>query len=152
MKKLFLLLCASFCFAACSTVQAVQQAVNCRYEFVSTSVSDFSLSDIDMDLTVAITNTSKTQTAKLNRFAGRLYINDNEVSQISLGAYEIMPNDTELAKAALKIPFAKIGKNVIGLVTTNSVAVRYKIKGTMYFDTALGELPIPVVIEKDSKL
>ncbi len=152
MKKLFLLFCALFCFAACSTVQSMQQAVNCRYELVSASVTDFSLSDVDMDVTVAITNPSKTQTAKLSRFAGKLYINDNEITDISFGAYEIVPTDTELAKATLKIPFAKIGKNVIGLVTTNSVAIRYKIKGTMYFESPLGEIPMPVLITKDSGL
>lgn len=146
MKKLLMLLSALFCFTACSTVQSMQQAVNCRYEITSAQVSDFSLSDINLDVKVAITNTSKTQAAKLSRFSGVLYIADNEVSNISFGAYDISPASTEIAKATLNVPFAKVGKNLIGLVTANSVSVKYKIKGTMYFDTALGEIPIPVVI------
>ncbi|MGN0023037.1 MAG: hypothetical protein ACI352_03300 [Elusimicrobiaceae bacterium] len=152
MKKLLMLLSALFCFAACSTVQSMQQAVNCRYEIASAEVSDFSLTDINLDVKVAITNTSKTQEAKLNRFTGVLYIADNEVSNISFGAYEIAPSSTEMAKATLNIPFVKVGKNLIGLVTTNSVSVKYKIKGTMYFNTVLGEIPIPVVITQKEEM
>ncbi len=150
MKKIFLLLACLCGFAACSTVQSLQsmqQAVNCRYELLSANVSDFSLSDIDLDVKVGITNTSKTQAAKLNRFAGKLYINDEETTAINFGSYDIAPASTEVAKASLNLPFSKVGKNVIGLVTTNSKAINYKIKGTMYFSTPLGELPFPVVIE-----
>lgn len=146
MKKLLTIFCALLFASACATVQEMKQAVNCRYEIRSAQVSDFSLSDINLDVKVAISNMDKQQTARLNRFDGNLYINDNEVSAISFGAYEIAPSDTEIAKASLTIPFAKVGKNLIGLVTANSISVDYKIKGTMYFDTALGEIPMPVVI------
>ena len=147
MKRLFLLFACVLGFAACSTVQSMQQAVNCRYSLLSADVTDFSLKDIDLDVKVGITNASKTQAAKLNRFAGKLYINDDEVSTITFGAYDIAPASTETAKASLNLPFTAISKNIIGLVTANSAAVKYKIKGTMYFATPIGELPFPVVIE-----
>lgn len=152
MKKLLMLFGAVAIMCSCAAVQEVRQAVNCRYEIKSAQVSDFSLSDINLDVKVAISNFDKQQAAKLNRFDGKLYINDNEVSDIAFGACEIAPSSTELAKATLTIPFAKVGKNLIGLVTANSVSVDYKIKGTMYFDTALGEIPMPVVITQKKDL
>lgn len=152
MKKFLTLLCALLFASACGTVQEMKQAVNCRYEIKSAQVSDFSLSDINLDVKVAISNIDKKQPAKLNRFNGKLYINDNEVSDIAFGACEIAPSSVEMAKATLTIPFAKVGKNLIGLVTANSVSVDYKIKGTMYFDTALGEIPMPVVITQKKDL
>ncbi len=152
MKKFLTLLCALLFASACATVQEMKQAVNCRYEIRSAQVSDFSLSDINLDVKVAISNIDKKQPAKLNRFNGKLYINDNEVSDIAFGACEIAPSSVEMAKATLTIPFAKVGKNLIGLVTANSISVDYKIKGTMYFDTALGEIPMPVVITQKKDL
>lgn len=149
MKKIFILFAAVCIFTACKTVEEVKdQTVNCKYTLVGAKTEDFSLSNITTQIAVAIANMSRTKEAKLNRFEGKVYINNSEISDITFGEYIIAPLSTEVAQATLVIPFDKVGKNIAGLVTMNSISIRYKIVGTMYFDTPLGEMPFPVVINQ----
>lgn len=148
-KKIFLLAFLTLIPCACASVQEAAQAVNCKYTLADVNTADFSLGDLTLDIVFAVTNESKTTTAKMNRFEGKFYINDKEMSAISFGEYQIEPMQTQLASATLNLPFNKIGKNIAGLVTMNSISIRYKIAGTIYFDTALGELPFPVSVERD---
>lgn len=148
-KNLLLILALALLPCACASVQEAAQAVNCKYTLADVTTADFSLGDLTLDVVFAVSNQSKTTAAKMSRFEGKFYINDKEMSNISFGKYEIPPMQTQPATATLKLPFDKVGKNIAGLVTMNSISIRYKISGTIYFDTALGELPIPVSVERD---
>jgi len=152
MKKFLFLLCAVCLFTSCKTIDNIQKsAVNCKYTLIGAQTSDFSLSDISLDVALAITNMDRSEVAKMNRFEGKLYVNNNEISDITFGSYQIIPGDTVLTQAHLTVPFNKVGKNIAGLVTMNSVAVKYKIAGIIYFDTPAGELPFPIVVEQQRK-
>jgi hypothetical protein len=148
MKKFLILLFSVFLFASCKTINDVkEQAVNCKYTLLGAETTDFSLSSVTMDVAIGITNLSKTTTAKINSFEGRLYVNNNEISDISFDSVEVPPQDNTVTKVTLGIAFNKIGKNIAGLVTTNSISLKYKIVGKIYFDTPMGRLPFPIVVE-----
>ena len=151
MKKIFLLLISAAFLGACTTVKEMQQAVNCQYTLVGAEVTEYSLSNLSADLALAITNKSKTTNAKMKRFTGKVYLNDNPVTDVNLDEFTIEPNSTQVKKVSINVPFSQVGKNIIGLVVANSQSINYKVSGTIYFDTPLGELPFPVVFTKPVK-
>ncbi|MDR1124050.1 MAG: hypothetical protein LBL61_05625 [Elusimicrobiota bacterium] len=151
-KNLFLLFLITLSAAACSAVQNIQNAaVNCKYTLAGVEVTDASFSSVNMTVAMAVSNQSKTAPAKMNRFEGKIYINDNAVSDISFGAMEVAPSSTAIAQAKLTLPLTAIGKNIAGLVATNSISLKYKLAGNIYFDTALGQIPLPVIVEPQKK-
>lgn len=152
MKKFLILLFSVCLFASCKTADTVKKsAVNCKYTLLGAQTSDFTLNGITLDVAFAATNMDRSETAKMNKFEGKLYINNKDVSDISFGSYLIGPGETVVPTTQLSLPFNKVGKNIAGLVTMNSVAINYKLAGIIYFDTPAGELPMPVIIVPAAK-
>ncbi len=151
--KLFLFLLLSAVFTcSCASVKNIQeQMVNCKYSLAGVATEDVSLTSLTLSVGVLITNNSKTSPAKVNRFQGKLYLNGNDLADVSFGAIQVEPQSSEVGKAQVVVPYEKIGKNIAGLVATNSISVKYKIVGNIYFDTAIGQIPFPVVVEQQIK-
>ena len=151
MKNLFLLILSTFLFCACTTVQEMHQTVNCQYDLADIEVTEYSLNNLSADIALAITNKSKTTNAKMKRFAGKVYLNDTPITDINLGEFLVEPQTTKIEKVSINVPFSKVGKNVIGLVLANSNTIKYKVVGTIYFETPIGEIPLPVVFARSDK-
>ena len=155
MKKFrlfFVLALAAGFICSCATVKNMQeQMVNCKYSLAGVSTEDVSLTNLTLSVGVLITNNSKTSPAKVNRFQGKLYINNQDMADIAFGAIEVEPMQSQVGKAQVTVPFDKLGKNIAGLVATNSIAIKYKVAGYIYFDTAIGQLPFPVSVEQQLK-
>ena len=151
--SLFLFLALAVCFTcSCASVKNIQeQMVNCKYALAGVSTEDVSLTNLTLSVGVLVTNNSKTTTAKVNRFQGKLYLNGNDVADIAFGAMSVEPLKSEIGKAQVVVPFEKLGKNIAGLVATNSISIKYKIVGNIYFDTAIGQIPFPVAVEQQLK-
>lgn len=151
MKKLlsFLLSVAFFC--ACTTVQEMQQTANCQYDLAGVEVTEYSLNNLSADVGLAITNKSKTTNARMKRFTGKVYLNDSPLADVNLGEFLVAPQTTKIEKVTINVPFSQISKNVLALVVANSKSVQYKVVGTIYFETPIGEIPIPVVFAKSDK-
>ena len=151
--KLFLLLAliAGFGCSCASIKNAQQQMANCKYELAAVSTEDVSLTNLTLAVGILVTNTSKTTAAKVNRFEGKLYLNDQDIANVSFGAMQIEPMKSQLGKATVVVPFSNLGKNIAGLVATNSISIRYKVLGNIYFDTPLGQIPFPVAVEQQLK-
>lgn len=151
MKKLFFLLVSVTFFCACTTVQEMHQTANCQYDLAGVEVTEYSLNNLSADVALAITNKSKTTNARMKRFAGKVYLNDTPLTDVNLGEFLIAPQTTQVQKVSINVPFSSIGKNVIALVVANSQSVQYKVVGTIYFETPIGEIPIPVVFARSDK-
>ena len=151
MKNLFFFIMSVTFLCACTTVQEMQQTANCQYDLAGVEVTEYSLNNLSADVALAITNKSKTTNARMKRFTGKVYLNDNPLTDISLGEFLIAPQTTKVEKVSINVPFSQIGKNVVGLVVANSKTVQYKVVGTIYFETPIGEIPIPVVFTKSDK-
>ncbi|MGB2578926.1 hypothetical protein AAIR98_000845 [Elusimicrobium simillimum] len=135
----------------CATLQENYNMVNCKYDITRVEMADINPSSINMNIIIAINNVSRTTDAALSRFEGDLYINDTNVSKFTLKDVRVPAGSTEAVKSSLEIPFASLGKTLTGLVTMGSVSVDYKVKGTMYFATPLGDVPYPVTIYQSKK-
>ncbi len=151
MKKLFFFLLSVTFLCACTTVQEMQQTANCQYDLAGVEVTEYSLNNLSADVSLAITNKSKTTNARMKRFVGKVYLNDSPISDINLGEFVIAPQTTQVQKATINVPFSQVGKNIIGLVVANSQSVKYKVVGTIYFETPIGEIPLPVVFARSDK-
>lgn len=151
MKSILIFLISISFFCACTTVKEMQQTVNCQYDLAGVEVTEYSLDNLSADIALAITNKSKTTNAKMKRFTGKVYLNNTPITDISLGEFLIEPKTTQIEKVSINVPFTKVGKNIIGLVLANSQTIQYKVVGTIYFETPIGELPIPVTFVKREK-
>lgn len=151
MKNLFLFIISLTFFCACNTVQEMQQTVNCKYDLAGVEVTEYSLNNLSADVALAITNKSKTTNAKMKRFTGKVYLNDSPITDLNLGEFLVEPQSTKVEKVSINVPFSQIGKNIVGLVIANSNTIKYKVVGTIYFETPIGEIPIPVTFAKSEK-
>ena len=151
MKNLFLLLISFTFLCSCTALQEMHQTANCQYDLAGVEVTEYSLDNLSADIGLAITNKSKTTNAKMKRFSGKIYLNDTPLTDVNLGEFLVEPQTTKVEKVSINVPFSKVGKNIIGLVLANSQTIKYKVVGTIYFESPIGEIPIPVVFAKSEK-
>jgi uncharacterized protein YceK len=150
MRKL-LVLFLSICFiCGCATVAENINMVKCRYELLDVQPVDFNISSISMNVVLGITNLNKKTAAAVKRFEGELYINETGVSKLTLKDVRVEAGQSKSVRTLLDVPISALGKTLTGLVTMSSASIVYEVKGTMYFDTPLGELPLPVTVYKDN--
>ena len=147
MKKILFSLIAISLLVGCSSMQQAQNLSNCKFSLASVHVTDYNLTSLGFDIVIAITNPSKTETAALKRFVGKLTVNDDYMADVTLKDIHIEPNSTKNAKAKVNVPLANISSKLIGLLSMGSGTLDYHLTGTMYFEGPLGvEIPIPVDI------
>ena len=151
MKKIFFFLCSVVFLSACTTVQEMHQTVNCKYDLAGVEVTEYSLNNLSAEVALAITNKSKKTNAKMKRFTGKVYLNDTPITDVNLGEFLVEPQTTKIEKVSINVPFSQVGKNIIGLVVANSNSIKYKVVGTIYFETPLGEIPLPVTFTRSDE-
>ena len=125
--------------------------VQCKYDLARVEPVDFNMDSVSMDIAIAITNVNKNAAASLKRFDGDLYVNETGVAKMTLKDVRIEAGDTKVVKSTLLVPYAALGKTLTGLVSMGSVSVDYMVKGTMYFETPIGDIPYPVTIYQSKK-
>ncbi|MDR0292519.1 MAG: LEA type 2 family protein [Elusimicrobium sp.] len=150
-KRLVFLTLTSFFFFACASMQENYNMVNCKYDISQVQLTDFNPNTISMDVSIAISNLSKTAAAAVKRFDGNLYVNDVNVSALTLKDVRVTAGETKVVKSSLDIPLSNLGK-LVGLVSMGSVSVDYVVRGTIYFTTPIGDLPFPVTIYQSKKI
>lgn len=147
MKKFLLLFVACTLFWGCSSMEQTQNLANCKFALTSVNLTDYNLSSLGFDIVIAITNPSKTQTASLKRFDGKLTVNDDYMADVTLKDIKVEPNSTKNAKAKISVPLSAVSSKLIGLLSMGSGTLDYHLTGTMYFEGPLGvDIPVPVDI------
>lgn len=147
MKKILLSCVALVLLIGCSSVQKAQNLSNCKFALTSVNLTDYNLTSLGFDIVIAITNPSKTETAALKRFEGKLTVNDDYMADVTLKNVYIEPNSTKNAKAKVTVPLSAVNSKLIGLLSMGSGTLDYHLTGMMYFDGPLGvEVPVPVDI------
>lgn len=145
MKKIILFLLVLCNFFGCATVKEAETLANCKFALQSVELTDYNLTTLGFDVTIAITNSSKTQKASLKKFVGKLTVNGTYMADITLTDVVIEPNSVKQEKAKLTVPFASFSSKILGLLSMNSGTLDYHLTGTMYFAGPLGiEIPIAV--------
>lgn len=147
MKKFLLLFVACAFLWGCSSMEQTQNLANCKFALTSVNLTDYNLSSLGFDIVIAITNPSKTQTASLKRFDGKLTVNDDYMADVTLKDIKVEPNSTKNAKAKISVPLSAVSSKLIGLLSMGSGTLDYHLTGTMYFEGPLGvDIPVPVDI------
>ena len=146
MRKILLLLTATFLINACATVQEAKNFANCKYTVRSVEVSDYNINSITFDIYLLITNLNKKTEAAIKKFEGKLMINETYVADINFDNVRIAAGATKTQKAVVTVPMKSLSTKMVGLVSMGSASVDYHITGTAYFETPLGDVPIPVDI------
>ncbi len=145
MKKLVYLFIAAFLFVGCSSMQQAQNLTNCKFALTSVNLTDYNLTSLGFDIVISITNPSRTETASLKRFVGKLTVNDDPMADVTLKDIHIEPNSTKQTKAKVSVPLSAVSSKLIGLLSMGSGTLDYHLTGTMYFEGPLGvEIPVPV--------
>ncbi len=146
MKKLLFLIVVPFLFTACASVQEAENFANCKYALRSVEIADYSINSLSFDVYIGITNLNKKEAAAIKKFEGQLTMNDTHMADVSFKDVRVEPNSVKNQKVHLVIPTSSFGSKLLGLVSMGSGTVDYHLTGTAYFDTPLGEVPIPVDI------
>lgn len=144
MKKILLFLFAALLFSACASVQEAKNFANCKYTIRNVEVSDYNINSLGFDVYLNITNLNKKAAASIKKFEGKLTMNDVHVADITFADVRIEPAATKTQKAAVTVPMKSLSTKLVGLVSMGSASVDYHITGTAYFDTPLGDVPVPV--------
>lgn len=147
MKKLLSLLCVLGLAVGCTqAVREAKNAINCKYALRSVEVAEYNVSSLSFDIYIGITNMDRKDAAAIKRFEGKIYMNDDYISDVKFEDVRIEPNTTKNQKVTITVPTVAFSKKLLGLVSMGSGTVDYHLTGTMYFDTPLGEVPVPVDI------
>ncbi len=146
MKKLLFCIAAACVLGACSTVQEAANFANCKYTIRNIEVSDYNINSLGFDVYLNITNLNKKAAASIKKFDGKMTMNDVYVADINFEDVRIEPGASKIQKAAITVPMKSLNSKLVGLVSMGSASVDYHITGTAYFDTPLGEVPVPVDI------
>ncbi len=147
MKKLVGWLVCIGLLAGCTSIKQAGNLKNCTYALKSVEMTRVNLASLDFTVTIAITNPSRTETAKLKRFVGVLSANETKMADITFTDIEIAPLATYSAKAKVNVPTLVLGSNLVGLLTMGSGTIDYHLTGTVYFEGPMGvEVPMPVDI------
>ena len=146
MKKLLCLMCTALLFTACAAVQEAKNFANCKYAIQGVEITDYNVNSLDFNIYLAITNLNKKSAAAIKKFEGKLTMNDVYVADINFSDVRIEPKATKIQKAAITVPMKNLNTKLVGLVGMGSVSVDYHITGTAYFETPLGDVPVPVDI------
>lgn len=144
MRKLLFLICATLLVGACAAVQEAKNFANCRYTIRNIEVADYNINSIGFDVYLNITNLNKKADAAIKKFDGKLTMNDVYVADITFADVRIEPGATKTQKAAVTVPMKSLSSKLVGLVSMGSASVDYHITGTAYFETPLGDVPVPV--------
>ncbi len=146
MKKFFLFLSLPILLTACASVQKAENFANCTYALRSIEISDYNVNSLSFDVYVGITNLNRREAAAIKKFEGKMYMNEVEVADVNFEDVRIDPNSYKNQKVHLTVPMETFNSKLLGLVSMGSATVDYHLTGTAYFDTPLGEVPIPVDI------
>ena len=146
MKKFLLFIFAPLLLAACASVQEAQNFANCTYALRGVEISDYNVNSLSFNVYVGITNLNRKEAAAIKKFEGEMFMNDVKVADVSFDNVRIEPGSVKNQKVYLNVPMETFSSKLLGLVSMGSATVDYHLTGTAYFDTPLGEVPVPVDI------
>lgn len=155
MKKIMVLFCAVFALmlTACQTFGTLKNPQDfCKYSLSVTSPkAKFSLKNVTVESTLSINNVNTKMPVKIKKFEGTLLVNGKTFGNVFFGAHKIEPSSTQKITTTLTVPYSKLGKNLISLITSNSSSLTYKVQGDIYLETPMGSLPFPVSVTAKPK-
>jgi len=117
---------------------------NCEYRLVSTSIKEITLTYLRIAINIDVTNPNRMDVV-LDRMRFDVYVNEQHVANGSSNLKLRIPSGSSARiSPVVTIDYAQAGAAIIS--TVKNLGARYKIVGTVYFDTPLGAMNFPVTI------
>ncbi len=120
------------------------QLQKCEFRLAGTSIKEITLSYLRLAINIDVTNPNRIDVV-LDRMRFDLYVNDEHVANgVSNLKTRIPSGESVKISPVITIDYAQVGAAIIS--TIKNLGARYKIVGTVYFDTPFGTASFPVTI------
>ena len=143
MKKILVTVLLAAMLSACFIFRRTRLQ-KCEFRFVSTSIKEITLSYMRIAINIDVTNPNRIDVV-LDRMRFDLYVNDQNVANGTSNFKVRIPSGSSARiSPVVTLDYAQVGAAIIS--TIKNLGAKYKIVGTVYFDTPLGTMSFPVTI------
>ncbi len=151
-KRRLLLLAAVALFAvwaapACGPLKKRQALKDCNFRLADVEVKDVTLSDANFVVKLEVYNPNDVEVI-VDRFSYKLWSDKTALAEGWHRRQEkVAAGETKVLALTAKTPLKNLGRGVLSQLRGKG-GVTYTLQGTVYLDTFLGELEIPITVRK----
>lgn len=143
MKKFLLAALLAAMLPGCFILRRTQLQ-NCEFRLAGTSIKEIALTYLRLAINIDVTNPNRIDVV-LDRMRFDLYVNDEHVANgVSNLKTRIPSGGSVKISPVVTLDYAQVGTAIIS--TIKNLGAKYKIVGTVYFDTPFGTMSFPVTI------
>ncbi len=145
MKRLFLLPLFVLVLSSCALVQRIALK-NCEFRLAGTAIKEIALTYLKLGIIIDVTNPNPIDVV-LDRMRFDLYINETKVANATSNLKTTIPSGASVKVTPIvTLDYAQVGAVIVSAI--KNLSAKYKVIGTVYFDTPLGTFSFPVTIVK----
>ncbi|MBU45629.1 MAG: hypothetical protein CMN76_20645 [Spirochaetaceae bacterium] len=131
----------------CAFQRMRENLKNCEFDLDSVSVKSLSFTSVELAVDVGIKNPNAEQVI-LDKLVFDLYSSDRKLGSGKHNETAVIPpSERKVVTIDFKTSLSEIGMGLLS--TLKSGQATYRMEGTAYLSTFLGEVPVPFSIEKD---
>ncbi|MCR9142466.1 MAG: LEA type 2 family protein [bacterium] len=132
---------------ACGDLRSKRENLkNCEFELENLEVANFGFSKVDLLVQVGIQNPNPSDVV-VDRVVFDLYTGDNKVADGKHNENITVPaGEQRSIKIEVATTPSQLGNTLLKALMSNG-SVDYRVDGTVYIDTVLGEIPYPINLE-----
>ncbi len=131
----------------CAFQRMRENLKNCEFDLDSVSIKSLSFTSIELALDVGIKNPNAEQVI-LDKLVFDLYGSDRKLGSGKHNETAVIPpSERKVVTIDFQTSLSEVGMGL--LQNLRSGQATYRMEGTAYLKTFLGELPVPFSIEKD---
>lgn len=143
MKKILLFVLAVSLLPGCFLFQRLALQ-NCEFRLAGTEIKEIALTYLRLGILIDVTNPNRIEVV-LDRMRFDLYVNDKKIANATSNIKKKIPSGASAKiEPVVTIDYGQAGTALISMI--KNMSARYKVVGTVYFDTPLGTFDFPVTI------
>lgn len=132
--------------AGCSAIAKRQALENCRFDLESVDIVRAGFAGVEMRFLVGIENPNPIDVV-VDRLEFELFTGGKKIGQgVHQERIDVPPGASETIALDVKASASELGIALLTAITSNS-GVDYKVQGTAFVETILGEFPYPFTVE-----
>ncbi|UCH77965.1 MAG: LEA type 2 family protein [Candidatus Coatesbacteria bacterium] len=131
----------------CGMVAKRKALKDCKFDLADVEVTRVTLSDVDLLVELSVYNPNDTEVI-VDRFSYKLWSDKNPIAEGWHRKQEkVPPYEERVLAVTMKTPLKNLGKGALNQLR-NRGGVTYTLQATVYLETFLGELEVPVTVRK----
>lgn len=132
--------------ASCGIREKRENLKNCEFELENLEVANFGFSQVDLLVHVGVQNPNPSEVV-VDRLEFELFTGENKVADGKHSENLTVPaGEKRVIKIEVATTPSQLGNTLLKALMSGG-GVDYRVEGTVYLDTILGEIPYPVSIE-----